>query len=166
MAECIGDVNLFQPTGFQVSIDRNKLPNIAFFAQQVMHPGMQTNPADYSVPRLQAFPMPADTITFGELNIMGVLDEDFKSYKEMYNWMLELVNSKYRPASGRTADDTPSHCDVVVVALTSSNNPNITIRYKDCVPVSLGDITFDASSSDVPVVVVPVTFKFSHFVFE
>ena len=163
MATSINDVNLFQPTGFQISIDRKNFSAITFFAQQVMHPSMQTTAADLSSPRLQSIPMPADTVVFGELSINGVLDENFKAYKEIYTWMLKLVNSNFLPAGSRTATEPPSHCDITVVALTSANNPNITIKYRDCVPTSVGDITFDASLSDVSVISFPTTFKFSHF---
>jgi hypothetical protein len=159
----IQDVNLFQPNGFQIAIDRKNLPAISFFAQSVMHPSVQTQAAEYSVPRVQSIPMPADTVAYGELSIMGMLDADFKCYTEIYDWMLSLVNSKYINPVNKQDQEIPSHCDITVIALTSASTPNITIRYKDCVPTSVGDINFEAAVGDVQIVVVPITFRFSHF---
>ena len=163
MPSSIDDLTLFQPNGFRIVIDRANFPAISFFAQSVMHPSVTTNAADYSVPRVQAIPMPADSVTYGELSIMGVLDAGFKSYIEIYDWMLDLVNHPYRTPDKRTAEQPPSHCDITVIAMTASNTPNIEIHYKDCVPTSAGDISFEIAVGDVQVIVFPTTYKFSQF---
>ena len=50
-----------------------------------------------------------------------------------------------------------------MVALSNHNNKNVEIRYKDCVPVGLGDINFNAQDQAVDVVSFPASFRFSHF---
>lgn len=166
MAECINDINPFQPTGFQIAIEKSRLGAFTFFSQQVMHPGAQTNPTPMQSPRVMQIPFPADTVQYGELNFMAILDENFTSYKQVYALMLSYVNENFVPGASRTAVDDPHHFDTVVTALTSSNNANVSIRYRDCVMVSIGDITFDATATDVPTIIFPVTISFSHFDFE
>ena len=163
MALSIDNIDPFQPNGFQIVIDRKNFAAISFFAQSVMHPSITTTAAEYGVPRLQSIPMPADTVLFGELSIMGILDADFKAYTEIYEWMLKLVNSPYVTPVNRTDEELPSHCDITVIALTAHNQPNVKFRYIDCVPTSAGDISFERAVGDVQIITFPTTYKFSHF---
>ena len=37
-AELTSNINYLQPTGFRISIDRKRYPNLEYFCQQVIHP--------------------------------------------------------------------------------------------------------------------------------
>lgn len=164
MSDCIVSANLFQPTGFKVTIVREGMSSVSFFAQQVQHPGFATNAAEMPIPRLGSLPMPSDTATFGELNMMILCDENFDAYKEMYNWMLRNINHKYVPHTlSEPTENPPSFGDIVVTALSSANNASRKFVYVDALPTSVGDISFEASSGDVPPVIFPATFRYSYF---
>ena len=168
MAELTCNTNALQPTQFKVTIDRVNYPNLQFFAQQVSHPGMGLPNTDTPIPRLQSLAFAGDALTFGELSMIILLDEDMQSYQEMYNWMTRLVQTNYVPASKRdnTAEVVPDHSDITVSILTSKNNKNLNIRYKDCVPTSVGEIQFEATQDASTYLNFPVSFKFNYFVFD
>ena len=98
MAQLTDNINLFQPTGFKLIIDRKNYPNLEFFAQTVSHPGATLGAAEVPFSRIQSVPQPGDTLTFSELSVTILLDEDFNSYTEMYNWMIRMVNTEQKTA--------------------------------------------------------------------
>jgi hypothetical protein len=98
-----------------------------------------------------------------------LLDEDFKTYKEIYDWMLRHVNEEQiaeQNAFTSSQSPTPSYADIHITALSSHNNKNVTFKYVDCIPVSLGDIAFDAQNQSVEFITFPVAFRFSYFEIE
>jgi hypothetical protein len=160
------NINLFQPTGFKVTIDRKNYSNLEFFVQSVNHPGAQNNPAETPFQRVAGVPLPGGSMTYGELTMDVLLDEDLNSYIEMYNWMLRLVNDeqvKVRDNFGGQTSSTPTYADILVSALTSHNNKNKTFKYIDAIPVAIGDIRFESQNQSVEYVTFPASFRFSYF---
>ena len=160
------NINLFQPTSFSVVIDRQNYPALRYFVQRVSHPGASNSAAEVPFSRVGGVPMPGNTMVYGSLNMDILLDEDFTSYIEMYEWMLRLVNEDqissrdvYTQAKGRI----PTYSDIVVNALTNSNNKNIQFKYRDCVPVNIGDVTMEATNSGVDFLTFNAEFRFSYF---
>jgi hypothetical protein len=168
MAELTDNINLFQPTGFKLIIDRKNYPNLEFFAQTVSHPGATLGAAEVPFSRIQSLPQPGDTLSFSELSVTILLDEDFNSYTEMYNWMVRLIQNKQKSAfeASQKEGALATYTDITVVALTSHNNLNKKIRYVDAIPVSVGDINFEATNSGVEYITFPVNFRFSYFEIE
>ena len=164
--DCGDNTNLFQPTGFRVIIDRRHYGTFQFFVAKVNHPGAQNPSADTPFERVAAMPFPGSSMSYGELTMDVLLDEDFQSYKEIYNWMLRHVNEEQiaeQVSFVSSQSPVPSYADIHVTALTHANNKNVEFRYKNCIPTSLGDVPFDAQNQGVEYVSFPVSFKFSHF---
>jgi hypothetical protein len=114
--------------------------------------------------------MPGDKMEYGELSMEVLLDEDFSSYMEVYNWMLRHVQTEQISKRGGLgtgpSSDQPTYADISLVALTSHNNSNKTFKYIDCLPVAVGDIRFEAQNQSVEYVTFPVSFRFSYFEIE
>jgi len=144
--------NFLQPTGFRVVINREEYPNLEYFAQSVNHPGASVNPTEISIPRLSQLPLQGDKLTYTELSINLIIDEDMESYKEMQKWMEESVE---------TLDDISA--DITVLILTSHNNKNIEIRYKNCIPTNIGAFELNSTTGDTTLMTFDATFRFSHF---
>ena len=160
------NTNLFQPTAFQVEIDRNRLGNFAFFAQRVIHPGMTNSAAEVPFRNFQSAPMPGGQLQFGELSIDVLLDEDWKSYTEIHDWLWRLANVKMiekRDNFASKTSETPSHHDIIVTILTNQNNHNKRIQYHDCIPTSIGDVSFEATNAAVDYVTFPANFRFTYY---
>ena len=161
---CADNINYFQGTSFRVIIDRREYGTFQFFVSQVSHPGVQNSAAETAFPRIGSFPLPGNTMSYGELTMQVLLDEDFKTYTELYDWMLRLVNET-QLADNFTSSNSPipTYADIHVIALSNHNNKNVEIRYKDCVITGLGDINFSAQDQSVEVISFPANFRFSHF---
>ena len=163
--DCGDNMNLFQPTGFRVIIDRRHYGTFQYFVTKVNHPGAQ-NPANDTAFKRTSVPFPGSYINYGELSMEVLLDEDFVGYKEIYDWMLRHVNEEQiaqQNAFTSSQAPVPSYADIHITATNSNNGKNVEFRYKDCIPISLGDIPFDAGNASVEYVSVPVSFRFSYF---
>jgi len=168
MAELTDNINLFQPTGFKLVIDRKNFPNLEFFAQTVNHPGATLSAAEVPFSRVGSIPVAGDSLTFGELSVTILLDEDFNSYTELFNWLVRLVNTEQKSAYAASQEEgaLATSTDITVVALTSHNNLNKKIKYIDAIPVSIGDINFESTNSGVEFLTFPVSFRYSYFEIE
>lgn len=158
----LNNVNFLQPTAFKLIIDRRNYQNLEFFAQTILHPSMNLNAAELPYSRLGSVAMPGDKLIFGELSANIILDENMNAYTEMYDWMKRLVENPNTSELDRGT--TPStYADITVSVLTSHNNTNRKIKYVDCVPTLLGDVSFEATTGDIQYLTFPVSFRFSYF---
>ena len=159
----LNNLNFLQPTAFKLTIDRKHYANLQFFAQTVLHPNLSMNPVEVPYQRISSVPFAGDKLTFSELTCMIIVDENLNSYTEMYNWMNRIVVTNERASSSRTETQPPTVADMTLSILSSHNNTVRTIKYLDCLPVSLGDMTLESTSGDVQYITFPATFRFSTF---
>ena len=143
--------NFLQPSGFKVIIDQ-RYQNLEFFAQSVTHPSSSVNAVEFGVPKLNSFSFAGDKVNYDDLNINLILDEDMVVYKEMSDWMERSIN-----------DLKEIECDITVIILSSHNNKNIEISYKNCIPTNIGSFELNSISGDLNYITVDTTFKFTHF---
>ena len=159
MATLTTNINLLQPSGFKVTIDRKNYPNLEFFAQAVTHPGMVGDaPQEYY--RGMRLPGVSSALTFADLQMQLLVDEDMNSYTEVKDWLFRLINDEESP---RNQGGIPNRCDVQVSILTSHNNINKSIVYYDAFPVDIGDIQLETTLGETNFITVPVTFRYSRF---
>jgi len=164
---CDDNLNPFQPTGFRVIIDRRHYGHVQYFTSKINHPSVQ-NQSNETAFKRTSVPLPGNTVTYGELQLEVILDQDFLAYSELYNWMLRHVNieqiqNPFDPVKGTISDEIPTYCDIYVQALTAHNNFNLEFKYIDCIPVSVGDIQFDAQNTAVDPITFSASFRFSYF---
>ena len=164
MATLTENTNFFQQAGFKVNVGRKNYPNFEFFAQSVSHPSVSLPAAENATTsRIQTVPQPGDTLTFDELSVIILLDEDFNSYVEIFNWMVRMVNTNQTSAYDAriTEDGVPTFCDITVSALSSHNNTSKKFIYRNAFPISLGNVDFEANSTEI--LTVPVGFRYTYF---
>ena len=163
------NTNLFQPTAFQVVIDRKQYANFSFFVQRINHPGASNPVVEVPFRNYASAPMPGGQLVYGDLSMDVLLDEDFHTYNEILDWIVRLASNKQiekRFNHHGGGSETPSHADIIVTALTNQNNKNRRITYHDCIPHTVGDIAFDATNAGVEYITFPASFRFTYFTIE
>ena len=165
MADLTSNLNYLQPTSYKLTIDRENYPNLEYFAQSVTHPGMIMNPVEMPYKQLSGIPFTGAKLTYNELSANLILDENLSSYDEMYNWMRRLLTKEEIPAIKRNFKTkvVPTYSDIVVSILSSHNNKTKQIKYIDCIPIALGDITFESTATGTEFVTFAISFRFSYF---
>jgi hypothetical protein len=108
--------------------------------------------------------LPGDALEYSELNVQFILDEDIKSYTELYNWMESLVNKKF--VGPNSTSDVPTQADISVSILSSHNNQNKRILYKSCNPTSLSGLQLTSVASSVEYLTFNASFVFTGFEFK
>ena len=162
----IQNKNFLNPTGFKFIL--NRAPKVVFFSNQANIPGLNLGTADQST-YLTDIPVPGDKLQFQDLNLRFLVDEDLENYleiqhwlrglgfpdslKEIYDWQSSNPNAP-RGELNYTSDGTLN-------VLSSSNTPNFKVKFLDMFPVSLSDLDFDATDSDIDYLTANVTFKYT-----
>ena len=169
------------PTQFRFLI--NQLPKVQYFTVSASVPGLTLGDATYATP-LKDIPLPGEKITYDDLTITFIVDENLENYIEIHNWLTSLGFPKDRSqfktfrestsnlknaTVGTSTDigdvkpstpDTPMFSDCVLTILSNKNNPVAECRFADCFPTSLGALEYSQNQTDVDYLTVDVTFKY------
>jgi len=172
------DLDYLKPNGFKFQI--HNLPNVSYFCQAANIPAIQMGSPSLSTP-LSDIPYPGDKLSYGDLVIRFLVQENMANYLELYNWLIGLgfpenhdqyknwnESQRYRfPAiSDKRLGALGNFSDADFFILDSDNNPNVKITYYDVFPVSLEGLDFDISSGRADFLVGIAAFKYRHYTVE
>lgn len=110
------------------------------------------------------YPLPGDKISYGGLAISFLVDEDFKNYRSVLNWLMQM-GPLVRDGNNERPKDKDVMSDATLTILNNSKVPVAEIKYKDCFPQNLGDIQYDYSAGDSTPITCDLTIEFSYFEF-
>jgi hypothetical protein len=147
--------NFLAPTGFKLDLDL--FPGVDFFCQQANIP-------DISVPftevptRFRSFPIvAAGGIQTGDLNVDFIIDEELKNYMSIQNWIKK--NGLYEEHSNEEAQYSGGRLEIT----TSNLNIAAYVYYENLFPVSLTEVRFDVTDTEVDYFTAQATFKYTSF---
>jgi hypothetical protein len=153
--------NFLTGIGFQFQLI--KYPKVSFFCQSATVPGISLSVATQST-RFNAIPHPGDEISFDDLNIQFIVDENMTNYITMHNWVRKLGH----PYSGGDIAELPgddledkTYSDGVLFVLDSNFRKKFKIVFKDLFPTNIGGLTFQSTATDVQYFTVDVGFKYT-----
>jgi hypothetical protein len=133
--------------GFRMVFHR--APNVSYFCQNFIMPSVTGTEATINRPKLDVY-IPGDKIVFDALNITMLVAENMENYVEVLEWMMR--------------DDNVTD-DITLYILSSKNNVNRTVTFKNAFPTSIGSISFNVQDADITYAQVDVTFRYDYFTF-
>ena len=169
------------PTQFRFII--NQLPKVEYFTVAGNIPGLTLDEIDLGTP-LKNIPLMGNKLTYEDLTITFIVDEDLQNYIEMHTWLTSIGFPKdrsqfrdFRSATsnvktstfGESTDigdvkpSTPEramYSDAVMTILTNKNNPVVECRFADVFPTSLSGLTYSQNQTDVDYLTAEVNFKY------
>lgn len=158
------NLNFLQPSNFKVVIDRKKFANLEFFCQRVVHPGLIINTPTIPYKRIGNIAIAGDTAEFEDLSFDVIIDEEMKSYIEVYEWLLRQVETNHVASKySGNSNDEPHQVDMTLSITSSHNNTVKQIKYIDCIPTNIGTMLMESVTSETPIITFPVTFKIGYF---
>ena len=164
----IDNRNFLSPLGFKFALKRS--PGVAFFCNEANIPSLELGVAVQPT-YLKDIDRPGDKITFGDLNLRFLVDEDLVNYMEIQNWIRglgfpesldqfqELKDENILGPMGKSNDDIYS--DGTLQILSSNLIPKFQVIFRDLFPVSLSTVTFDATDTDIEYFTADVGFKYT-----
>lgn len=148
--------NFLSPVEFKFVIHR--LPNVAFFVQQVNIPGLTTGVTEQPNP-FKVIYRHGDKVDFDDLEVIVRVDENMETYKEIFNWIVGLTKPHNFSEYANLVEGDGLYSDATLYIMNSNKNANIQIEFKDIFPTSLGQIQMDTTSSDIVYPTTTITFK-------
>ena len=160
--------NFLSPVGFKFIIGRT--PNVDYFCQAAAIPEVSIGAREISTP-VKDYTVPGDKMTFGDLNLSFLVNEDLDNYYEIYKWLKGLTNPKHQREfyeyldtvneKGRPKDFDKQMSDARLLILNSNYNAISIVNFYNIFPTSLSTLEFDASATDINYFTAQVNFKYT-----
>lgn len=140
-------------------------PIVSELAQNANIPAMSAMTAEIETPHLR-INRSTSKIEYDEFTVTFQVDEEMKSYLEIYKWMRHLSNPEdfqddQLLEPGRV--NLYSENDGNLILLNNSMNPYMEVSFQGLRPISLSDIQFDATDSSTEIVTCTVSFRYDKF---
>ena len=161
----ISNRNFLAPVGFKFTL--SKFPKVTFFSNTARIPDITLGTAIQST-YLKDIDIPGEKLTFGDLNVRFLVDENLENYMKIHNWLTGLGF----PESGQEfidkitdrdglRDMKEQFSDGSLHILNSNFNDIAVVKFKDLFPIFLTSLEFDATESDINYFTADVTFKYT-----
>ena len=169
------------PTQFRFLI--NQLPKVEYFTTSANIPGISLGEGVLNTP-LKDIPLLGDKLTYEDLTISFIVDENLENYIEMHNWLTGIgfpkdrsqfstfrsTTSNTKVATrgvskdiGQVKASTPEismFSDATMTILTNKNNPVVECRFADVFPTNLTGLDYSQNQTDVDYLTASATFKY------
>jgi len=171
------------PTQFKFSII--KLPKVEFFVTEINLPGIELNSLTQNT-TLKQIPIPGNDLQYDPLSLSFMVDENFENYQEIHGWLVGLGyprdNSEFRNLAQSGNDRFPNssqsvsteigkvkygaaqaggtYSDATLTTLTSKNNSQLEVRFRDIYPTKLSGLAFTQQAGDINYLTATVDFNY------
>lgn len=150
--------NFLAPSGFKLDLDI--FPGVDFFCQKANVPDISVGSTEVST-RYRGVPIASSGgVTFGDLDLSFIVDEDMKNYLTIWKWI-------YQNNLAEDFDDQkyPDYSQARLQILNSNFNPNIIVVFENIFPTELTELSFDVEDQDVEYLTATSRFKFTKYYF-
>ena len=172
------------PTQFKFGI--NQLPKVEYFVTEVNLPDISLGVAMQSTP-FKDIPRPGEKLTYSPLTITFLVDEYLENYISLHDWLTGLgfpqkreqfsihrditSNTKQNNAIptppidrvGNAVPERTMYSDAYLMILSNKNNPIVQIDFQDVFPISVGELAYTQSATDVEYLSMQASFQYNLF---
>jgi hypothetical protein len=165
------NLNFLAPSQFVFTMQR--IEGVAYTCQTANIPNISISPTQ-QMTRVKDTPIPGDTMTYGDLLITFLVDENMTNYTALHNWMKDITAdldtedfNRYLRRNAAVINNPvqikPTMTDATMTITDSNNNANVEVRFKDLFPTSLEAIQFDITDTSMPYLTASASFTFSFY---
>ena len=177
------------PTQFRFNII--KIPKVEYFCTKVNIPGISLGGTMSQATRFKDLPIPGDKLSYEPLSMTFLVDENLENFQEIHGWLVGLGfprdHSEFRNLISAGSDRFPTKNDAVstepgkmkygavntgatfsdatLTELTSKNNPQLEVRFRNLFPTTLTGLEYDQQQDDVNYLTATVTFSYDIYDF-
>ena len=157
--------NFLAPVGFKFTLA--KYPKVAFFSNSARIPEISLGTA-VQASYLKDIDIPGEKLTYGDLNIRFLVDENMQNYMAMHNW-LKGIGFPETPQQfkDQTTDNDGLRDEKEVFSdgslhILNSNFKDVAIvKFNDLFPVGLTSLEFDATETDINYFTAEATMRYT-----
>ena len=164
-AKQIDNRNFLSGVGFKFNL--SKFPKVDFFSNSARIPELNlelTRQPSY----LKNIDVPGEKLTFGDLNLRFLVDENMENYISVYTWLKGLgfpeTTQEYKDLTtdkDGQRDNKEAFCDGTLRILNSNYREVAKVKFTDLFPTSLTSLDFDATNTDIQFFTAEATFKYT-----
>ena len=169
-ASQIQNRNFLAPVGFKFTLA--KFPKVDFFSNSARIPELTlelTRQPSY----LKNIDVPGERLSYGDLTLRFLVDENMENYISVYNWLTGLgfpettkeFADLIKDKDGQR-DPKEAFCDGTLRILNSNYREVAKVKFNDLFPTSLTSLDFDATNTDVQYFTAEATFKYTVYKIE
>ena len=171
------------PTQFKFSI--LKLPKVEYFCTSVNVPGISLGDATQAT-SFKNIPLPGDKLTYEPLQMTFLVDENLENFQEIHGWLVGLgfprdhnefqnlltagtdrfpsqsTSQSTEPGKVKfgAADTGGTFSDATLTVLSSKNNAQVEVRFRDVFPTGLTGLQYNQQAADVDYLTATVSFQY------
>ena len=157
--------NFLSGVGFKFNLA--KFPKVDFFSNSARIPELNlelTSQPSY----LKTIDVPGERLTYGDLTLRFLVDENMENYISVYTWLKGLgFPESTKEFKNLTTDrdgirdPKEAFCDGTLRILNSNYREVAQVKFKDLFPTSLTSLDFDATNTDVQYFTAEASFKYT-----
>ena len=154
-------------TGVAFKFNLTKFPKVDFFSNSARIPELNlelTRQPSY----LKNIDVPGERLTYGDLTLRFLVDENMENYLAVYNWLTGLgfpeTTKEFKDLTtdkDNQRDPKEAFCDGSLRILNSNYREVAKVKFNDLFPVSLTSLDFDATNTDIQYFTAEATFKYT-----
>lgn len=151
-------------TNFRMDIpDGNKTRSFQLVAQETYLPGMNVKNVKVALNPMLQGNIPGSGVDFDPLQVRIIIDENFESYTEIFEWMVSTVD--YRKNKCTPSSKMPPFLFIHILD-NSKRNIVCTFKYYEPFPTSVGTVDFSYMEDGNPSITTSVSFHYKYFEIE
>ena len=164
-AKQIDNRNFLSGVGFKFNL--SKFPKVDFFSNSARIPELNlelTRQPSY----LKNIDVPGERLTYGDLTLRFLVDENMENYLAVYNWLTGLgfpeTTKEFKELTtdkDGQKDPKEAFCDGSLRILNSNYREVGKVKFLDLFPTSLTSLDFDATNTDIQYFTAEATFKYT-----
>ena len=177
------------PTQFKFNI--LKLPKVEYFCTAVNIPGITLGGNMSQQTPFKDIPLPGDKLTYEPLNMTFIVDENLENFQEIHGWLVGLGfprdHNEFRDLVSSGNDRFPAknqsvsteigkvkygaantggiYSDATLTILTSKNNSQLEVRFRNLFPTGLTGLQYNQQAADVDYLTATVSFSYEIYDF-
>ena len=169
----VSNRNFLSIVGFKFVL--NRCPKVDFYCNTANIPDVSLGVAEQRS-YLKDIPVPGDKLTYGDLSLNFIVDEDMENYLQIYQWMTSLGYPEsldqfqelrdidnMLPEPPVPGDFFNERSDATLLILNSDYNVSVRVKFKDVFPVSLSGIPFNATNEEQQYYTANAIFRYTIF---
>ncbi len=144
-----------------------KFPKVDFFSNSARIPELNlelTRQPSY----LKNIDIPGERLTYGDLTLRFLVDENMENYISVYTWLKGLgfpeSTKEFKDLTtdrDGIRDPKEAFCDGTLRILNSNYREVAQVKFRDLFPTSLTSLDFDATNTDIQYFTAEATFKYT-----
>ena len=144
-----------------------KFPKVDFFSNSARIPELNlelTQQPSY----LKTIDVPGERLTYGDLTLRFLVDENMENYISVYTWLKGLgfpeSTKEFKDLTtdrDGIRDPKEAFCDGTLRILNSNYREVAQVKFRDLFPTSLTSLDFDATNTDIQYFTAEATFKYT-----